>query len=119
VAGVAIENPTAHSVAVSGNVQDHYQPKTPLHLVTVSELAVQMEENSPDHAYVSIGCFEPSKTDHLHVSMPTNPQAYAQLLYQTLHELDKHNPKVIWCEIPVGDQWETILDRLQKASSNF
>ncbi len=119
VAGVAILSPAVHHVAVSGNVQDHYQPKTPLHLATSNELAAVMEKNLPDHAYVTIGSQKPSKTNHLHVAMPNDPQVYAQRLYQTLYELDKHNPKVIWCEIPVGDQWDTIWDRLQKASSNF
>jgi L-threonylcarbamoyladenylate synthase len=117
--GVDIESPEIHDVAVSGNVQDHYQPKTPLHLVSRSELAVHRAKNLPNAAYLSISADGVSSGGPLHVDMPNNPAGYAKLLYKTLYELDKQRPAVIWCETPVGEQWEYILDRLRKASSNY
>lgn len=119
VAGVPIKSPEVHDVAVSGNVQDHYQPKTPLHLVSRSEIVKLADAAEPNAAYVTIGAVGVKPVNALHVSMPNEPAGYAQLLYNTLHELDKRNPTVIWCEAPMGEQWEYILDRLRKASSNF
>ena len=119
VAGVAIVSPKTHDVAVSGNVQDHYQPKTPLYLVTGDEMPIRLEESAPNEAFVSITANGQSKQGPLFVAMPDNPEGYARLLYKTLYDLDKHKPSIIWCEMPVGVQWEYIVDRLRKASSNY
>ncbi len=115
----SIESPLVHGVAVSGNVEDHYQPKTPLYLVSRTELLSLMGKSEPNGAYLSIGAVREKSASSTCVFMPTNPAEYAQLLYSTLYELDQKKPEVIWCEMPEGEQWGYILDRLRKASSNY
>jgi L-threonylcarbamoyladenylate synthase len=117
IGGVDIQSPENHDVAVSGNVQDHYQPKTPLHLVSRSEMLERRAKNLPSAAYLSLG--GRASDNPLHIAMPDDPAGYARLLYKTLYELDKQQPSVIWCETPVGEQWGYIVDRLRKASSNY
>ena len=119
VIGETVENPLVHSVAVSGNVEDHYQPKTPLQLVSRADLQSLIVKNEPNAACISIGPVSDNPAGSFCVSMPTSPVDYARLLYGTLYELDQKKPAVIWCEMPEGEQWGYILDRLRKASSNF
>jgi L-threonylcarbamoyladenylate synthase len=52
------------------------------------------------------------------VTMPSSPEAYARLLYSTLHRLDDDRVDIIIVQaVPEGDAWDGIRDRLRRAST--
>ncbi len=118
-AGVAIECPTRHDEMVSGNVVDHYQPKTPLFLVSRQKLLDQLAKAKTDAglAFIIIDDGPSHALGNLCVALPNDPAVYAQNIYNTLHELDKHKPSAIYCELPKGTGWDTVVDRLSRAST--
>jgi L-threonylcarbamoyladenylate synthase len=88
-----------------GMYQRHYAPAAQLVLV---------EELGPSDIGLTFG--EPRNERQFR--MPRNPAAYASVLYTYLNRLDKENPKAICVETPPDTpEWETVLDRLRKASA--
>lgn len=119
VLGKAISAPLNHSVSVSGNVEDHYQPRTPLRLVSRQEMVRLIAENSSEAAFVVRDGFTEFNEEGLSrtVVMPPSKQAFAKTLYRTLHELDNRSLAIIWFEKPPHtEEWLDVNDRLQKAS---
>ncbi len=75
----------------------HYSPKTPLVLVERGEL--------------------PSTGRGLILQMPDDPQAYAAVLYERLHDADAQGLDWIAIEQPPRtEEWSAIRDRLERAS---
>jgi L-threonylcarbamoyladenylate synthase len=97
--------PTAWAAAASegahaapGMHARHYRPATPLYLDTVSRKGRGV--------ILRIG--------H---EMPADPQAYAAVLYETLHRLDAESLDWIAVEPPPDTpEWAGILDRLRRAA---
>jgi L-threonylcarbamoyladenylate synthase len=51
--------------------------------------------------------------------MPTEPTAYAQHLYATLHEMDTLGMDVIIAELPPAEEvWRAARDRLTRAAAS-
>lgn len=75
----------------------HYSPKTPLILVSKSEL--------------------PSVGRGICIQMPADPREYAAVLYERLHAADAAGWDWIALERPPGgEEWSAIRDRLERAS---
>lgn len=76
----------------------HYSPKTPLILIEPGKL--------------------PSSGRGICLDMPTDPSAYASVLYERLHEADAQGWDWIAVEKPpAGDEWSAIRDRLERAAA--
>jgi L-threonylcarbamoyladenylate synthase len=76
----------------------HYSPKTPLILVERGEL--------------------PSTGRGICLQMPDDPQAYAVLLYEKLHDADAQGLDWIAIEQPPRtEEWSAIRDRLERAAT--
>jgi L-threonylcarbamoyladenylate synthase len=76
----------------------HYSPKTPLILI---------EPGKP-----------PSSGRGICLQMPTDPRAYATVLYEKLHEADAGGWDWIAIEQPPpGEEWSAIRDRLERAAT--
>jgi L-threonylcarbamoyladenylate synthase len=76
----------------------HYSPKTPLILVERGEL--------------------PPKGRGICLEMPTDPRAYAVVLYDRLHQADTQGWDWIAIEHPPGsEEWSAIRDRLERAAA--
>lgn len=89
----------------------HYSPKTRLVLVYAGALP-----QGGRGVYLQIHHAPIHKADV--VKMPSNPRAYAALLYATLHSLDKRGYDWIAAENPdETPEWEGVLDRLRRASA--
>ena len=112
--------PAQHSAVVPGNMADHYQPRTPLYLISREELLVKMQLPSESSVFVVLADFPAERfVNRLanKISMPKNKQDFARVLYKTLHELDSKNFNAIWFEIPPQtEEWLDVNDRLVRAS---
>jgi len=118
----SVTSPIMHSVSVPGNVADHYQPRTPLQLLSRQAMLTKMAEtstNTAEAAFVVLADFPKAESVHHQVciTMPESKAEFAKALYKTLHELDRKNLSAIWFEIPPqSEQWLDVNDRLRRAS---
>jgi L-threonylcarbamoyladenylate synthase len=49
--------------------------------------------------------------------LPSEPGAYARLMYRTLHDLDDEGVDVIVAQaVPEGEAWATVADRQRRGS---
>ncbi|MFK7862778.1 MAG: L-threonylcarbamoyladenylate synthase [Pseudohongiellaceae bacterium] len=113
--------PLHHSVSVSGNVEDHYQPRTSLRLVNRDVMREKLQNPSENEAYIVAANFpQVSKLAHHNVvAMPADSKRFAQSLYRTLNEIDQLGLDVIWFEQPLEtEEWLAVNDRLKKACHN-
>ena len=91
--------PTEGAHAAPGMHARHYRPATPLYLDTV--------EREGKGIVLRMG-----------QEMPADPQAYAAVLYETLHRLDTLSLDWIAVEPPPDiPEWAGILDRLRRATA--
>ncbi|WP_032483055.1 Sua5 family C-terminal domain-containing protein, partial [Vibrio cholerae] len=109
--------PQVHQVAVPGNVDSHYQPKTRLRVIDdlARELATQSDELRI--ALLNLSALQASE-QRLLKPMPQEAKAYGQALYRSLAEVDKWGVDEIWLERPPqGEAWLAVHDRLRRAAS--
>jgi L-threonylcarbamoyladenylate synthase len=79
----------------------HYRPRTPLYLLTAADAPP-----AGNGAWLRIGR-----------EMPSDPAAYAAVIYETLHRLDSEGWDWIAVERPPDrPEWAGVIDRLQRAS---
>jgi L-threonylcarbamoyladenylate synthase len=117
-----VELPQAHEVSVSGNMQQHYQPHAPLHVLNVEALATKA--NTPGRWAIlthSTSTLEiPGSSGILQVRLPADKESYARELYAALFRMDLTHPDAILLEMPPqGEQWLDVNDRLKKAATIF
>jgi L-threonylcarbamoyladenylate synthase len=120
---------------VSGSLDAHYAPRTPLALIESEALAETMAVlHAKQRQVVSLAIDkEVVKTKALQTEdlqsksvdregvfttqMPSDPQAYAQALYAQLRKLDQVGADLILVEQPPKTAaWQGINDRLQRAA---
>ena len=120
--------PTLSDVAaprVSGSLEAHYAPKTPLVLIDTAELVPLLQRL--DSAGVTYGLMQYSllysslATEQQHAvvneQLPDEADAYAHRLYASLRILDTQNTALIVIERPpTGDEWHGVNDRLRRAA---
>lgn len=98
-----------------GTLASHYAPRTPTRLLAAEALL-----NLPTGARVGVLAFsqKPEPLQNIDwVVMPASPDAYAQLLYGKLRELDAANLSEIWVEqVPDESGWFAVKDRLSRAA---
>lgn len=88
----------------------HYSPHTPLMLVNRGQLPAQGRG-----AYLWI---QESAEAARAIRMPEQPQAYAAVLYDTLHQVDTQGFDWIAVEQPPqAPEWTAIHDRLERAAA--
>jgi L-threonylcarbamoyladenylate synthase len=121
IIGSTIEMPEEHDTIVPGNVQAHYQPRTPLRILTEDDLTgdtrhleqsgflVYSSEVSGRLAYKGV-------EDTAVYQLPADADGYGRQLYASLHSLDQLGLKTILMEKPpVYDSWSAVNDRLKRA----
>jgi L-threonylcarbamoyladenylate synthase len=94
-----------------GQHEKHYAPKTRL-------IVVKGEEDLPPKGH-GLYLFRTKASPQIPARrMPKDPEDYASLLYELLHELDLQGLQWIAVEAPPpGVGWDGIRDRLRRASS--
>jgi L-threonylcarbamoyladenylate synthase len=115
--GSPVASPSQHSVAVPGNMPEHYQPRTPVILKTAHEISDNV--NYPVARLLFSGEDRGSNSSVATTRlMPRDKPSYARLLYRALHEADQLGVREIWVEQPPeSEEWSDIIDRLMRASS--
>ena len=120
--------PTLSDVAaprVSGSLEAHYAPKTPLVLIYSAELVPLLQRlNLQQVSYVLIqysslysSLTREQQNEVINEQMPNSAEAYAHRLYASLRTLDTQNAALIVIERPPsGDEWQGINDRLRRAA---
>lgn len=124
ILGERVMVPQKHADAVPGNDKSHYQPTTPMRLVTERTLLESIDLPIKDR--IGVMCRTQSFADHalaLGIStadikiLPCDPAGYARLMFQTLFDLDRNRYQRLWVQLPPHHpQWRAIHDRLRKAS---
>jgi len=119
VLGKPVSTPEVHHEVVPGNVDQHYQPATPLRLLSRSQMVRQLQLPNANAAFVVLADFpDHQAADEPEVIiMPAAKTDFAKALYKTLHDLDECDYSVIWFEIPPqSEEWLDVNDRLRRAS---
>ena len=122
---------------VSGSLEAHYAPNTPLVLIDSAELLPLLQRLDNAHIayalmhysaqylaqYLAQYSAQYSMLTHekqkamLDQQMPDHADAYAHRLYSSLRTLDAKNAELIVIERPpTGDEWQGVNDRLRRAA---
>jgi L-threonylcarbamoyladenylate synthase len=105
---------------VSGSLEAHYAPNTPLALVATEQLSELMQRLSARGRRFALMYYTQSVANsQAPVRLPLNadPQAYAHALYATLRMLDMKSCELILVEQPPQDErWQGVNDRLRRAA---
>lgn len=114
----------AHQQQVPGNIKQHYQPNSPLSVMTTEALCLATQQWPLDTACVFYSdtlanqfgqqALESEKLKQL----SEHKSSYAKALYSALYELDQLGAQRIWVEQPPQtEEWEDVNDRLKRASA--
>jgi L-threonylcarbamoyladenylate synthase len=127
VIGVLPELPVMRSdenaPRVSGSLDAHYAPLTPMRLVASTQLLEQIDHcrssGTPPAvlAHSLAGKFLAHVPRHALRCLPDEPEGYARGLYAALRELDQSGNALILVEaIPQEAGWAAVADRLRRAA---
>lgn len=113
--------PDALAPRVPGSDAKHYAPRTPVSIVasrTLEEVVGQLTET---HDKVAVLAMRPPRVANKYmtwINAGRRADVYARELYVNLRTLDKSGAKEILVEeIPAGEQWDAVRDRLRRAAS--
>lgn len=105
---------------VSGSLEAHYAPRTPLALVDsaqLPELLQRLVEHGRRFALMHYSGVAAQSGASARLPMSTEPQAYAHALYATLRTLDAKSCELILVEQPPQEErWQGVNDRLRRAA---
>ncbi len=112
VLGKSVGTEKKNAPRVSGSLESHYAPVTPVRLMSNAELVLFLKNKHDD---VAIVVWSDIAGDVVNLS--SDPIRYAHDLYQVMRELDKKGLKeIIFERVPVGVEWDAARDRLQRAA---
>lgn len=106
---------------VSGSLEAHYAPSTPLRIVQPARLrdVLNMRRHSGARCAV-IATSQPALADQPHAwrMLPADPAGYAHDLYAALREADAAQTSLIVLEAPPDTPpWAAVNDRLRRAAA--
>lgn len=126
VIGVMPEVPTAkqgggaEAPRVSGSLDAHYAPLTPMRVVATSQLgdlARSLKESGQSFGLLAHSQQPAIVPAHSLRQLPGDAEGYARGLYAALRELDQAGNDVIVVEaIPTDPSWAAVADRLRRAA---
>ena len=106
---------------VSGSLEAHYAPRTPMQLVTPAELADAASKALGAGRRVAVLASEPFALDHPNLAWraaSAEPAQFAHDLYARLRELDASGCDLILVAAPPSDDaWRAVADRLRRAAA--
>ncbi len=113
------------SPRVSGSLQAHYAPTTPLRLYAPGRVLDALSEFPDIKSRVAVAVWdsESSLNEDGHpsayfeeVPIPSDSAAFASRLYRFLRDLDQQDwDLILFPEPPAGEEWDGVRDRLQRA----
>lgn len=105
---------------VSGSLDAHYAPTTPMRLIAPERLLDFMNALRHSGRRCAALCHsQPPQAGmpHAWCMLPAEPEGYARGLYAALRELDRAGADLIVVEgIPVTPAWLAVADRLRRAA---
>ena len=124
VIGVMPETPqrrqTEHAPRVSGSLDAHYAPRTPIRIATTAELAgvlATLHAGGQRAALLAYSAHSATLAAPARCHLPADAEAYAHGFYAALRTLDDTHHHVIVIEaLPAQDAWSAIADRLRRAA---
>lgn len=125
VVGVAPESPGLQKPQegmprVSGSLDAHYAPRTPMRVVDTAQLRETLAALSAAGKRLGLLVYsspDSSASAHSLRQMPNDPEGYARELYAALRDLDAAGNELIVVErIPESPAWAAVNDRLRRAA---
>lgn len=117
VLGVLPALPDVAAPRVSGSLDAHYAPRTPVALVPSSQLAGVLDALNRRRVRVALMHHTPAFAAPVSRCLPSEPHGYAQALYAGLRALDAAQAALIVVEQPPqAADWLGINDRLRRAA---
>ena len=107
---------------VSGSLDAHYAPRTPVALVASSDWTATLQRLLHQGRRLALMSWSDAATASAAVPpaairMPADPSGYAHALYASLRALDAQDAALIIVEQPpVTPEWQGINDRLRRAA---
>lgn len=108
---------------VSGSLDAHYAPLTPMRVVASGELAAFVERLRTEGKGFGVMAYSPQLAlagrvlPHAMRRLPDDPDGYARGLYAALRELDQAGNDLIVVEaIPTTPAWAAVADRLRRSA---
>jgi L-threonylcarbamoyladenylate synthase len=123
VLGVAVEAPDAGAPRVSGSLERHYAPGTPLEVVAEATLSARLQQARTESlavlAPVSVlDAWPRQRAPLLALEAPETADDYARVLYANLRRLDAVRANcIVVVAPPQGERWAAIHDRLRRAQA--
>ena len=105
---------------VSGALEKHYAPRTPLELVPVAEVAARVTALAPQTVAVLAPdwAVRTAPNLRLHLLAADRPSEYARVFYDSLRRLDASGAdRLLIAAPPDSPDWEAVHDRLKRASA--
>ncbi|HEX8963651.1 MAG TPA: L-threonylcarbamoyladenylate synthase [Rhodocyclaceae bacterium] len=106
---------------VSGSLDAHYAPRTPLVLVPGDGLAIAVRNAIAAREKVAVlSCFDAPFEHELVVWRRASAEAagFAHDLYANLHDLDKAGcARIVVQSPPQSEPWRAVMDRLRRAAA--
>jgi L-threonylcarbamoyladenylate synthase len=121
VAPALLEGADPSAPRAPGTTPRHYSPQTSVALVPSRRLVEAMREFTDQKEKVAVLSLRPPSTANRYmtwINAGSRSDQYARNLYSNLRTLDKVGAKVLLVEeVPAGEQWDAIRDRLKRAAS--
>jgi L-threonylcarbamoyladenylate synthase len=122
VVGELLVGADSASPRVPGSVPTHYAPSTTLTIVPSGEIDAQADATSSGGRRVAVLAQRLPLRSHKYVTWINagrRPESYGRDLYTNLRTLDKAGcQRILVQDVPEGERWEAIRDRLLRAASN-
>jgi len=107
---------------VSGSLEAHYAPRTPLQMVAVTALAKTAREALDSGRRIAVLAAQPLAFSHdsiLYCPASADPTQFAHDLYARLRELDAMGCDLILVVAPPAhENWRAVADRLRRAAAS-
>ena len=124
VLGSAMFDAAAHAPRASGRLEKHYAPRTPLSVLSIDEIAVELSV-APNARAPRIAVLAPMHvleacraTVVLAIAAADSSDDYTRLLYTHLHRLDSSGAdRLLVARPPSGPEWAAVRDRLRRAEA--
>jgi L-threonylcarbamoyladenylate synthase len=127
VLGIGVKKYQTHDHQVPGNIEQHYQPRGTLKVVSSQQLLESLSvwpENSAclwfskDVGKALAISGKKSIVNSVFKQISVSKAEYAQALYNSLYQLDQQGFSTIYVERPpTSEEWSDVNDRLARASA--
>ena len=107
------------SPRVSGSLEAHYAPRTPLQLLSAPAIAeqIRLAVASGERIAVLAAGEAPQSKNVIWLNAAPDASAFAHDLYANLRKLDTADcSRILVEQVPMDDAWQAIRDRLQRAA---